>query len=181
MHVDNKRGLKSNLHVNTAFRVEKGSVLEVGCSRCPAIGTGNHVRMWGAETCWGGAYGDGGGSRMLRRRAGRCRSWSPVGRTRGAHPDALSALLQRAEAAQREVESLREQLAAVNSSLRLACCSPPGAAGVRAPLGAGSTPSQLATPPSGPGAPLRGWQHSVTAGSIWHSQEHPIALGSTPS
>ncbi|NXV45393.1 CUX2 protein, partial [Uria aalge] len=34
---------------------------------------------------------------------------------------------QRAEAAQREVESLREQLAAVNSSLRLACCSPPGA------------------------------------------------------
>ncbi|NXN46963.1 CUX2 protein, partial [Rhinoptilus africanus] len=36
---------------------------------------------------------------------------------------------QRAEAAQREVESLREQLAAVNSSLRLACCSPPGAAG----------------------------------------------------
>ncbi|XP_069650773.1 homeobox protein cut-like 2 isoform X8 [Haliaeetus albicilla] len=36
---------------------------------------------------------------------------------------------QRAEAAQREVESLREQLAAVNSSLRLACCSPPGTAG----------------------------------------------------
>ncbi|KAM9219491.1 homeobox protein cut-like 2 [Leptosomus discolor] len=36
---------------------------------------------------------------------------------------------QRAEAAQREVESLREQLAAVNSSLRLACCSPPGSAG----------------------------------------------------
>ncbi|XP_042661489.1 homeobox protein cut-like 2 isoform X6 [Tyto alba] len=36
---------------------------------------------------------------------------------------------QRAEAAQREVESLREQLAAVNSSLRLACCSSPGAAG----------------------------------------------------
>ncbi|NXG58571.1 CUX2 protein, partial [Hemiprocne comata] len=35
---------------------------------------------------------------------------------------------QRAEAAQREVESLREQLAAVNSSLRLACCSPPGTA-----------------------------------------------------
>uniref|UniRef100_A0A8C6Z3D5 Homeobox protein cut-like n=1 Tax=Nothoprocta perdicaria TaxID=30464 RepID=A0A8C6Z3D5_NOTPE len=41
----------------------------------------------------------------------------------------LPALLQRAEAAQREVESLREQLAAVNSSLRLACCSPAGAAG----------------------------------------------------
>ncbi|NXT36353.1 CUX2 protein, partial [Pelecanoides urinatrix] len=39
---------------------------------------------------------------------------------------------QRAEAAQREVESLREQLAAVNSSLRLACCSPPGAAGDKA-------------------------------------------------
>ncbi|XP_010163429.1 LOW QUALITY PROTEIN: homeobox protein cut-like 2, partial [Antrostomus carolinensis] len=36
---------------------------------------------------------------------------------------------QRAEAAQREVESLREQLAAVNSSLRLACCSSPGTAG----------------------------------------------------
>uniref|UniRef100_A0A8C6K3Y9 Homeobox protein cut-like n=1 Tax=Melopsittacus undulatus TaxID=13146 RepID=A0A8C6K3Y9_MELUD len=39
---------------------------------------------------------------------------------------------QRAEAAQREVESLREQLAAVNSSLRLACCSPPGTAGDKA-------------------------------------------------
>ncbi|XP_052547088.1 homeobox protein cut-like 2 isoform X2 [Tympanuchus pallidicinctus] len=39
---------------------------------------------------------------------------------------------QRAEAAQREVESLREQLAAVNSSLRLACCSPQGAAGDKA-------------------------------------------------
>ncbi|XP_067395643.1 homeobox protein cut-like 2 isoform X5 [Emydura macquarii macquarii] len=36
---------------------------------------------------------------------------------------------QRAEAAQREVESLREQLASVNSSIRLACCSPPGASG----------------------------------------------------
>ncbi|XP_070619391.1 homeobox protein cut-like 2 isoform X3 [Erythrolamprus reginae] len=36
---------------------------------------------------------------------------------------------QRAEAAQREVESLREQLAAVNSSLRLACCSPQGPSG----------------------------------------------------
>ncbi|NWU95010.1 CUX2 protein, partial [Upupa epops] len=35
---------------------------------------------------------------------------------------------QRAEAAQREVESLREQLAAVNSSLQLACCSPTGTA-----------------------------------------------------
>uniref|UniRef100_A0A8C9URL6 Homeobox protein cut-like n=1 Tax=Spermophilus dauricus TaxID=99837 RepID=A0A8C9URL6_SPEDA len=33
---------------------------------------------------------------------------------------------QRAEAAQREVESLREQLASVNSSIRLACCSPQG-------------------------------------------------------
>ncbi|XP_053257226.1 homeobox protein cut-like 2 isoform X3 [Podarcis raffonei] len=36
---------------------------------------------------------------------------------------------QRAEAAQREVESLREQLASVNSSLRLACCSPQGSSG----------------------------------------------------
>ncbi|XP_005055330.2 PREDICTED: homeobox protein cut-like 2 [Ficedula albicollis] len=36
---------------------------------------------------------------------------------------------QRAEVAQREVESLREQLAAVNSSLRLACCSPTGSTG----------------------------------------------------
>ncbi|XP_053815701.1 homeobox protein cut-like 2 isoform X7 [Vidua chalybeata] len=36
---------------------------------------------------------------------------------------------QRAEAAQREVESLREQLAAVNSSLSLACCSPTGTTG----------------------------------------------------
>ncbi|XP_038618322.1 homeobox protein cut-like 2 isoform X2 [Tachyglossus aculeatus] len=37
---------------------------------------------------------------------------------------------QRAEAAQREVESLREQLAAVNSSIRLAaCCSPQGPSG----------------------------------------------------
>ncbi|KAM8816651.1 homeobox protein cut-like 2 isoform 2-T2 [Rhynchonycteris naso] len=37
---------------------------------------------------------------------------------------------QRAEAAQREVESLREQLASVNSSIRLACCSPQGPGGV---------------------------------------------------
>ncbi|KAJ7309816.1 hypothetical protein JRQ81_007886 [Phrynocephalus forsythii] len=36
---------------------------------------------------------------------------------------------QRAEAAQREVESLREQLATVNGSLRLACCSPQGSSG----------------------------------------------------
>ncbi|EMP37125.1 Homeobox protein cut-like 2 [Chelonia mydas] len=36
---------------------------------------------------------------------------------------------QRAEAAQREVESLREQLACVNSSIRLACCSPQGPSG----------------------------------------------------
>uniref|UniRef100_A0A8C5LAW3 Homeobox protein cut-like n=1 Tax=Jaculus jaculus TaxID=51337 RepID=A0A8C5LAW3_JACJA len=36
---------------------------------------------------------------------------------------------QRAEAAQREVESLREQLASVNSSVRLACCSPQGPSG----------------------------------------------------
>ncbi|XP_053136236.1 homeobox protein cut-like 2 isoform X4 [Hemicordylus capensis] len=36
---------------------------------------------------------------------------------------------QRAEAAQREVESLREQLASVNSSLRMACCSPQGPSG----------------------------------------------------
>uniref|UniRef100_A0A670ZH65 Homeobox protein cut-like n=1 Tax=Pseudonaja textilis TaxID=8673 RepID=A0A670ZH65_PSETE len=40
-----------------------------------------------------------------------------------------SPLFQRAEAAQREVESLREQLATVNSSLRLACCSPQGPSG----------------------------------------------------
>lgn len=42
-----------------------------------------------------------------------------------------SSLPQRAEAAQREVESLREQLASVNSSIRLACCSPQGPGGVR--------------------------------------------------
>ncbi|XP_052023602.1 homeobox protein cut-like 2 [Apodemus sylvaticus] len=36
---------------------------------------------------------------------------------------------QRAEAAQREVDSLREQLASVNSSIRLACCSPQGPSG----------------------------------------------------
>ncbi|XP_077015968.1 homeobox protein cut-like 2 isoform X2 [Tamandua tetradactyla] len=36
---------------------------------------------------------------------------------------------QRAEAAQQEVESLREQLASVNSSIRLACCSPQGPSG----------------------------------------------------
>ncbi|PIN97040.1 hypothetical protein AB205_0057950 [Aquarana catesbeiana] len=33
---------------------------------------------------------------------------------------------RRAEAAQREVESLREQLSSVNNSIRLTCCSPPG-------------------------------------------------------
>lgn len=65
--------------------------------------------------------------------AGSGTLFCPTGGMRrgGAHPDVFSALLQRAEAAQREVESLREQLAAVNSSLRLACCSPQGAAGVR--------------------------------------------------
>nr|XP_025045174.1 homeobox protein cut-like 2 [Pelodiscus sinensis] len=36
---------------------------------------------------------------------------------------------QRAEAAQREVEDLREQLASVNTSIRLACCSPQGSSG----------------------------------------------------
>ncbi|XP_008118082.2 homeobox protein cut-like 2 isoform X2 [Anolis carolinensis] len=36
---------------------------------------------------------------------------------------------QRTETAQREVETLREQLASVNSSLRLACCSPQGSSG----------------------------------------------------
>ncbi|XP_021570963.1 homeobox protein cut-like 2 [Carlito syrichta] len=36
---------------------------------------------------------------------------------------------QRAEAAQREVESLREQLASVNSSIRLACCTSQGPSG----------------------------------------------------
>uniref|UniRef100_A0A2K5ZZ00 DNA-binding protein SATB n=1 Tax=Mandrillus leucophaeus TaxID=9568 RepID=A0A2K5ZZ00_MANLE len=41
----------------------------------------------------------------------------------------LSPSPQRAEAAQREVESLREQLASVNSSIRLACCSPQGPSG----------------------------------------------------
>lgn len=46
-----------------------------------------------------------------------------------------SSLPQRAEAAQREVESLREQLASVNSSIRLACCSPQGPSGVRLYLG----------------------------------------------
>nr|XP_060642024.1 homeobox protein cut-like 2 isoform X14 [Anolis sagrei ordinatus] len=36
---------------------------------------------------------------------------------------------QRTETAQREVETLREQLASVNNSLRLACCSPQGPSG----------------------------------------------------
>ncbi|XP_056392446.1 homeobox protein cut-like 2 isoform X3 [Hyla sarda] len=35
---------------------------------------------------------------------------------------------RRAEAAQREVESLREQLSSVNNSIRLTCCSPQGSA-----------------------------------------------------
>lgn len=46
-------------------------------------------------------------------------------------PRSRSSLPQRAEAAQREVDSLREQLASVNSSIRLACCSPQGPSGVR--------------------------------------------------
>ncbi|KAM8961674.1 homeobox protein cut-like 2 [Pelodytes ibericus] len=36
---------------------------------------------------------------------------------------------RRAEAAQREVESLREQLSSVNNSIRLTCCSPQGSSG----------------------------------------------------
>ncbi|NXV99974.1 CUX2 protein, partial [Fregetta grallaria] len=111
-----------------------------------------------------GAYGGGVGAGCLGEAwvgadpaALLCPVWG--GTSCGCWPDALSALLQRAEAAQREVESLREQLAAVNSSLRLACCSPPGAAGVRALLRAGSTPSWPAAPigasstPSWPAAP----------------------------
>ncbi|XP_040271994.1 homeobox protein cut-like 2 isoform X1 [Bufo bufo] len=37
---------------------------------------------------------------------------------------------RRAEAAQREVESLREQLSSANNSIRLTCCSPQGSAGL---------------------------------------------------
>lgn len=55
MSVDNERDLKSKLHVNTAFWVEKGSVLEVGCW-CPEIGTGNRVRMWEAKIHGGGLW-----------------------------------------------------------------------------------------------------------------------------
>ncbi|XP_075390007.1 homeobox protein cut-like 2 [Tenrec ecaudatus] len=47
---------------------------------------------------------------------------------------------QRAEAAQREVESLREQLASVNSSIRLACCSPQGPSGDKVNFGLCSGP-----------------------------------------
>lgn len=94
---------------------------------------------------------------MLRRGTDWGRSWTLCG-VGCAWCDSCSVLLQRAEAAQREVESLREQLAAVNSSLRLACCSPTGTTGVRAspgpgaPLGAGTA---LGTGRSmGPGASL---------------------------
>lgn len=85
----------------------------------------------------------------------------------GAHSDGLSALLQRAEAAQREVESLREQLAAVNSSLRLACCSPTGTAGVRAPLG--------------PAAPHHGWEHLSEPGASRYTWDHPSVCLGAPS
>lgn len=78
----------------------------------------------------------------------------------GTPPDVLSALLQRAEAAQREVESLREQLAAVNSSLRLACCSPQGAAGVRSTHRGHEHPSWSGTP--------------IVSRSIPCSPEYPI-------
>ncbi|KAK2102599.1 Cut-like homeobox [Saguinus oedipus] len=56
----------------------------------------------------------------------------------------LSPSPQRAEAAQREVESLREQLASVNSSIRLACCSPQGPSGeiVYASMGLGDNITQ---------------------------------------
>lgn len=100
------------------------------------------------------------------------------------------------------MESLREQLAAVNSSLRLACCSPPGATAVRAaphrgqqhPIVARITLSGLAASRhgqqhpivarstlSGLAAPHHGQHHLIMARSIHHIQEHPIALGSTPS
>lgn len=65
MSMGNKRGLRSKSHVNTAFWVEKGSVLGVSCW-CSEIGTGNRVRMWGAEI-HGGGGGVYVGSRMLRR------------------------------------------------------------------------------------------------------------------
>lgn len=125
---------------------------------------------------------------MLRRGTDWGRSWTLCG-VGCAWSDSCSVLLQRAEAAQREVESLREQLAAVNSSLRLACCSPTGTTGVRAslgpgaPLGAGTALGPGAS--MGPGTSLGGrsilWgqQHCTAAGSICHNQEHPVALGST--
>ncbi|NWY33753.1 CUX2 protein, partial [Pheucticus melanocephalus] len=97
---------------------------------------------------------------------------------------------QRAEAAQREVESLREQLAAVNSSLRLACCSPTGTTGVRASLGpgaplrAGDSPGR-STPwgqehPLGRGASPCSWQHLSQPGASHCIWEHSTEFGSKP-
>lgn len=107
--------------------------------------------------------------RVLEPRCALCR----VARAGAACPDAPSALLQRAEAAQREVESLREQLAAVNSSLRLACCSPPGAAGVRAPLGHSSTPKPARGTP-------RAQQHPAElSASLGASSTSPSCLGAS--
>lgn len=108
-----------------------------------------------------------------------------------ARSDSCSALLQRAEAAQREVESLREQLAAVNSSLRLACCSPTGTTGVRASLGdqehplgarnspgASSTPLQLAA--SVTTASHCTWEHPTDAGAPFCVGEHQPCWGACP-
>lgn len=69
---------------------------------------------------------------LLRRRKEMAGGWG--GALWGPLASSLCSLPsppQRAEAAQREVESLREQLASVNSSIRLACCSPQGPGGVR--------------------------------------------------
>lgn len=62
---------------------------------------------------------------------GRSPGWDPVWPCSPFNRACLHSPPQRAEAAQREVESLREQLASVNSSIRLACCSPQGPSGVR--------------------------------------------------
>lgn len=100
------------------FPLHSGSP-KAGWTLCPILGG---VELWLSTQPGDGMCGRGCWDSILPQR--RDEAW-------GTPPDVLSALLQRAEAAQREVESLREQLAAVNSSLRLACCSPQGAAGVR--------------------------------------------------
>lgn len=85
MRMGNKRGLKSNLHVNKAFWVEKDSVLDIVCGQC--LWTG--IRTWGEEIR-GALMVTVAGAGCL---GGRDVSWSPAVPCAGWHGLGLRVLM----------------------------------------------------------------------------------------